>query len=53
MVVERLTADGFKGAAGYSCNEEAAQALVRALGGMVVKCNVGNFAYGKRAAEAV
>ena len=52
-IVERLTADGFKVAAGYSGNEEAAQALVRDLGVMVVKGNVGNFADCKHAAEAV
>ncbi|WP_374579412.1 beta-ketoacyl-ACP reductase [Phenylobacterium sp.] len=42
-IVERLKADGFKVAAGYSGNEQAAQACAAELGVMVVKGNVGVF----------
>ncbi|MBI1684825.1 beta-ketoacyl-ACP reductase [Caulobacter hibisci] len=42
-ICERLVADGFKVAAGYSGNEEAAEACAKALGVMVVKGNVGSF----------
>jgi acetoacetyl-CoA reductase len=42
-IVERLKADGFKVAAGYAGNEEAAQACAHELGVMVVKGNVGHF----------
>ncbi|MFN3857586.1 MAG: beta-ketoacyl-ACP reductase [Caulobacter sp.] len=52
-IVERLKADGLKVAAGYSGNDEAANACARELGVMVVKGNVGNFDDCKRAAEAV
>lgn len=52
-IVERLKADGLKVAAGYSGNDEAANATARELGVMVVKGNVGNFDDCKRAAEAV
>ena len=52
-IVERLSADGFKVAAGYSGNEAAAEACARELGAMVVKGNVGVFAECQRAAEAV
>ncbi|MET0274646.1 MAG: acetoacetyl-CoA reductase [Phenylobacterium sp.] len=52
-IVERLTADGFKVAAGYSGNDAAAEACARELGIMVIKGNVGNFADCKHAAEAV
>jgi acetoacetyl-CoA reductase len=52
-IVERLKADGFKVAAGYSGNEEAAQATAREFGVMVVKGNVGNFEDCKRAVAEV
>ena len=52
-IVERLKADGFKVAAGYSGNEEAAQATAKEFGVMVVKGNVGNFEDCKRAVEEV
>jgi acetoacetyl-CoA reductase len=52
-IVERLKADGFKVAAGYSGNDAAAEACARELGIMVIKGNVGNFADCKHAAEAV
>ena len=42
-IVERLTADGIKVAAGYSGNDAAAEALKRETGAMVIKGNVGNF----------
>ena len=52
-IVERLTADGLKVAAGYSGNDAAAEACARELGVMVVKGNVGNFADCKAATDAV
>ncbi|WP_395670774.1 beta-ketoacyl-ACP reductase [Phenylobacterium sp.] len=52
-IVERLKADGLKVAAGYSGNDEAAQACARELGVMVIKGNVGVFEDCRRAAEAV
>jgi acetoacetyl-CoA reductase len=52
-IVERLKADGLKVAAGYSGNEEAAQACSRELGVMVVKGNVGVFEDCRRAVEQV
>lgn len=52
-IVERLKADGMKVAAGYSGNEDAANACAAELGVMVVKGNVGNFEDCRRAAEAV
>jgi acetoacetyl-CoA reductase len=42
-ICERLAADGFKVAAGYSGNDVAAQACAGSLGVMVVKGNVGSF----------
>ena len=42
-IVERLRADGFKVAAGYAGNEEAAKACSDELGVMIVKGNVGHF----------
>jgi len=42
-IVERLVKDGFKVAAGYAGNEEAAQAIAKELGIVVVKGNVGKF----------
>ena len=52
-IVERLKADGFKVAAGYAGNEEAAKACADELGVMIVKGNVGEFEDCKRAVEAV
>ena len=52
-ICERLKADGMKVAAGYSGNDEAAQATARELGIMVVKGNVGVWADCERAAKAV
>jgi len=49
----RLKADGMKVAAGYSGNEEAAQATAKELGIMVVKGNVGSFEDCVAAAKAV
>ena len=52
-IVERLTADGFRVAAGYSGNEAAAESLKRETGAMVIKGNVGNFADCLHAVKAV
>jgi acetoacetyl-CoA reductase len=52
-IVERLTADGVKVAAGYSGNEAAADALTRETGAMIIKGNVGNFADCQQAVAAV
>ncbi len=52
-IVERLVADGFTVAAGYSGNEDAAQACAKELGVHVVKGNVGDFDDAKRAIEQV
>jgi len=52
-IVERLSADGIKVAAGYSGNDAAAAECAKTLGIMVVKGNVGNFMDCKHAAEAV
>jgi acetoacetyl-CoA reductase len=52
-IVERLKADGFKVAAGYAGNEEAAQTCVRDLGVMIVKGNVGEFDDCARAVKEV
>ncbi|KRB50635.1 MAG: beta-ketoacyl-ACP reductase [Pseudomonadota bacterium] len=52
-ICERLKSDGFKVAAGYSGNEEAAKACADELGVMVVKGNVGSFEDCRRATEAV
>jgi acetoacetyl-CoA reductase len=52
-ICERLTADGFKVAAGYSGNEEAAKACADELGVMVVKGNVGSFEDCQRATRAI
>ena len=52
-IVERMKADGLLVAAGYSGNEEAAQATARDLGVMVVKGNVGVFDDCERAVKAV
>ena len=42
-ISERLKADGYKVAAAYAGNDEAAQKTAQELGIMVVKCNVGSF----------
>jgi acetoacetyl-CoA reductase len=42
-ISKRLKADGFKVAAGYAGNEEAAQSCAKELGIVIVKGNVGNF----------
>lgn len=52
-IVERMKADGLKVAAGYSGNEDAAQATARELGVMVVKGNVGVYEDCQRAVQAV
>jgi acetoacetyl-CoA reductase len=52
-ICERLSADGFKVAAGYSGNEAAATSCAGALGVMIVKGNVGVYEDCQRAAEAV
>jgi acetoacetyl-CoA reductase len=52
-IAERLKADGFKVAAGYSGNEKAADACASRLGVMVIKGNVGAFEDCKRAVEQV
>jgi len=52
-IVERLKADGFKVAAGYAGNEQAAQDCAKSLGVMIVKGNVGEFDDCKTAVEAV
>ena len=52
-IVERLKADGFKVAAGYAGNEEAAKACAQQLGVMIVKGNVGDFEDCQRAVAEV
>jgi acetoacetyl-CoA reductase len=52
-IVERLAADGVKVAAGYSGNDEAAAALKRETGAMVIKGNVGNWDDCVRCCQAV
>ena len=52
-IVERLVADGFTVAAGYSGNEEAAQACAKDLGVAIVKGNVGEFADATRAVKEI
>ena len=52
-IVERLSQDGIKVAAGYSGNDAAAEALKRETGAMVIKGNVGNFADCQHAVAAV
>ena len=52
-ITERLKADGFKVAAGYAGNEEAAQACCKGLGVMIVKGNVGDFDDCARAVKEV
>jgi acetoacetyl-CoA reductase len=52
-IVERLKADGFKVAAGYAGNEEAAKACAHELDVMIVKGNVGQFDDCARAVKEV
>jgi len=52
-IVERLAQDGFKVAAGYAGNEEAATCCADELGVMIVKGNVGEFDDCKRAVSEV
>ena len=52
-ITERLKADGFKVAAGYSGNEEAARKTADELGITVVKGNVGEFDDAARAVKEV
>jgi acetoacetyl-CoA reductase len=52
-ISERLKADGYKVAAAYAGNEEAAQKTAAELGIMVVKCDVGSFDDCKAAIEKV
>ena len=52
-IVERLKADGFRVAAGYSGNEAAAQACASELGVTIVKGNVGEFDDAARAVREV
>jgi acetoacetyl-CoA reductase len=52
-ISERLKADGYKVAAAYAGNEEAAQKAADELGIMVVKCDVGSFDDCKAAIEKV
>ncbi len=52
-IVERLKADGFRVAAGYAGNEEAAKACADRLGVMIVKGNVGDFEDCQRAVAEV
>ena len=52
-ITERLAADGYKVAAGYSGNDEAAKQTADELGVMVVKGNVGSFEDCQRAIAEV
>ncbi|KAK0331184.1 hypothetical protein LTR94_029912, partial [Friedmanniomyces endolithicus] len=52
-IVQRLSEDGIRVAAGYSGNDEAAQATAKALNCMVVKGNVGSFEDCARAAKEI
>jgi acetoacetyl-CoA reductase len=52
-IVERLKADGFKVAAGYAGNEDAAKACAAEVGVMIVKGNVGQFDDCARAVKEV
>jgi acetoacetyl-CoA reductase len=52
-VTERLKADGFRVAAGYAGNVDAAQSCARALGVMIVKGNVGEYGDCERAVKEV
>ncbi len=52
-IVERLKSDGFKVAAGYAGNEEAAKCCADELGVMIVKGNVGEFKDCQRAVAEI
>jgi acetoacetyl-CoA reductase len=52
-ISERLKADGFKVAAGYAGNEEAAERCAKEVGLVIVKGNVGNFEDCTRAVKEV
>ena len=52
-IVERLKSDGFKVAAGYAGNEEAARSCCDELGVMIVRGNVGEFEDCRRAVAEV
>jgi acetoacetyl-CoA reductase len=52
-IAQRLKADGFRVAAGYAGNDEAARATAAELGVMVVKGNVGEFGDCKRCVAEV
>jgi acetoacetyl-CoA reductase len=52
-IVDRLKQDGFKVAAGYAGNEDAAKACAKAHDVMVVKGNVGEFEDAARSVRAV
>ncbi len=52
-IVDRLKQDGFKVAAGYAGNEEAAKACAKDHGVMIVKGNVGEFTDAARAIKEV
>ena len=52
-IVQRLKADGFKVAAGYAGNEEAARACAAELDVMIVRGNVGDFEDCQRAVADV
>ena len=52
-ICERLKADGFKVAAGYSGNDDAAKAAAKELDIVVVKGNVGHFEDCTKAVKAV
>jgi acetoacetyl-CoA reductase len=52
-IVDRLKQDGFKVAAGYAGNEEAARKTAAEHGVMVVKGNVGKFEDAQRAVQEV
>ena len=52
-IVDRLKQDGFKVAAGYAGNEDAAKACAKEHGCMIVKGNVGEFADCARAVNEV
>jgi acetoacetyl-CoA reductase len=52
-ISQRLKADGFRVAAGYSGNDDAARATAEELGIMVVKGNVGRFEDCQRAVQEI
>ena len=52
-IVDRLKQDGFKVAAGYAGNEDAAKKAAAEHGVMIVKGNVGDFADATRAVKEV